>query len=115
MTKREVLTMVLENAEFATSEDFVAYAKNELALLDKKAKSRTKSATQVENDGIKEEILGTLSVDLGATVTELQKMNEDLAKFSNQRISALLRQLILEGKADKYKDGKYTKFVLATE
>lgn len=115
MTKREVITMVLENPAFATSEDFVAYAKNELALLDKKAKSRAKSATQIENDAIKEKILATLTVDLGVTVTELQKMNSELAVYSNQRISALLRQLILEGKADKYKDGKFTKFVLATE
>ena len=115
MTKREILSNVLANAEFATSEDFIAYAKNELALLDKKAKSRAKSATQVENDAIKEEILATLSVDLGATVTEIQKMNSELAKFSNQRISALLRQLILEDKAEKYKDGKYTKFVLKSE
>lgn len=115
MTKREVLTMVLENADFATSKDFVKYAKHEIELLDKKASTRSKSATQVENDGIKEEILATLTVDLGATVTELQKANADLAVYSNQRISALLRQLVLEGKVEKYKDGKYTKFVLATE
>lgn len=113
MTKREVLTMVLENADFATSEDFVKYAKHELELLDKKAKSRTKTANQIENEAIKEEILMTLNEDVGYTVTEIQKMNVELAKYSNQKISALLKLLKNEFKVVSYKDGKSTKFKLS--
>jgi hypothetical protein len=78
----------------------------------KKASNRKPSAQQKENEGIKQTILDVLTTE-GKTVSEIIASTEDLAGFTNQRISALLRQLILADKVVKTKDGKKSLFALA--
>ena len=78
----------------------------------KKASNRKPSAQQKENEGIKQIILDALTTE-GKTVSEIIASTDDLAGFTNQRISALLRQLILADKVVKTKDGKKSLFALA--
>ena len=49
--------------------------------------------TQLENEGIKSVILSTLSTE-PMTIGELVKANAELTGFSNQKVSALLTQLL---------------------
>lgn len=112
MTKREVINAMLAVENISANEDFKAYLENELALLDKKASNKKATKTQVENEGFKDEILNVLAVD-GATVTEIQSKSEVLGGLSNQRVSALLRQLVADGKAVKTVDGKKSLFAKA--
>ena len=49
--------------------------------------------TQLENEGIKSVILSTLSTE-PMTIGELMKANAELSGFSNQKVSALLTQLL---------------------
>lgn len=112
MTKREVINAMLAVESISANEDFKAYLENELALLDKKASNKKATKTQVENEGFKDEIMSVLAVD-GATVTEIQSKSEVLGGLSNQRVSALLRQLVADGKAVKTVNGKKSLFAKA--
>ena len=107
MTKREVINAMLAVESISANADFKGYLENELALLDKKA-----TKTQVENEGFKDEIMAVLTSE-GATVTEIQSKSEVLGGLSNQRVSALLRQLVADEKVVKTVDGKKSLFAVA--
>lgn len=94
MTKLQVVTMMLANAEISANEVFKAYLENEKALLEKKASNRKATKTQTENVGIKATILTVLEdFNKPMTITDIQSANEDLKALSNQKISALVKQL----------------------
>ena len=75
-------------------QDLVDFIDHEIELLSKKSSRTAPTKTQVENEKIKEKIVATL-VELGkyATITDIQNANTELADLSNQKISALLKQL----------------------
>ena len=94
MTKLQVVTMMLANAEISANEVFKAYLENEKALLEKKASNKKATKTQTENVGIKATILAVLEdFNKPMTITDIQGANEDLKALSNQKISALVKQL----------------------
>lgn len=92
----------------ADRQDLVDFIDHEIELLSKKSSRTAPTKTQVENEKIKEKIVATL-VELGkyATITDIQNANTELADLSNQKISALLKQLydnkIIEKVVDKKK------------
>lgn len=97
MTNTKALAYVLENC--AIPDDVMTKLISMKSQLDKKSSAERKpTATQIANEGIKADILAALS-DTGITVTELQKSSDALAEYSNQRLSALLRQMVEAGKA----------------
>lgn len=85
-----------------------------IAQLEKRTSAdRKPSARQVENEGIKETVLAVLATtDRPLTVSELLAY-EGLDKLSNQRLSALLRQLKEDGKVVKTTEKKKSYFALA--
>ena len=93
ITKRDVLNHIIET--YANDKMVVEYATHEIELLDRKKSSDTKTKNQVANEGLKDIIVATLT-DLAkfVTITELQNANTELAELSNQKISALLKQLV---------------------
>lgn len=87
----ELLEIVKDNKEL------VEFLNHEIELLDKKANSKTPSKTQIENESIKKVIVEVLTEsDRPLTITEIQNTNEKLVALSNQKISALLTQLVNE-------------------
>jgi len=48
--------------------------------------------------------------DKPMTITEIQKANENLAEFSNQKISSLVRQLVNEELAERIEEKKKAYF-----
>ena len=101
MTQRDFFNEVIALAEGNGRADLVTFAQGRIEALDKKSATRKPSKAQIENEGIKATILKTLEGVDGITVTDLIKSNADLADFSGQKVSALLRQLIGEGKVVK--------------
>jgi DNA-binding transcriptional regulator GbsR (MarR family) len=64
-------------------------------LLAKKNSGEKKpTATQTANVGIKNAILNGMEVGKKYTITDLMKSIPEIADLSNQRVSALVRQLI---------------------
>ena len=114
VTKKEVINAMLANEVVSTNEVWVAYLENELALIEKKAANKKSTKTQEENKGIKFVILNTLASIGSGTITDIQNANSDLAELSNQKVSALVRQLVETGEVVKTIDKKKSIFSLAT-
>ena len=93
LTKKDYFTQLKEIVK--DNVELVAFIDNELDLLSRKNSKSTISKTQVENENIKKVIVNALTeIGTPVTITELQKATENLAIYSNQQISALLKQLV---------------------
>ena len=113
ITKREVIGMMMNEEVVKANPTYVAYLENELALLDRKASNKKATKTQEENVGIKATILEVLAIIGSGTVTDIQNGNAELSALSNQKVSALVRQLIESGKVVKTVEKKKSIFSLA--
>ena len=113
ITKREVIGMMMNEEVVKANPTYVAYLENELALLDKKAQNKKATKTQEQNVGIKATILKVLATIGSGTVTDIQNGNEELSALSNQKVSALVRQLVESGDVVKTTDKKKSIFSLA--
>lgn len=114
ITKREVINTMLADVAVNGNEMYVSYLTNELALLDKKASSKKATKTQEANVGIKATILEVLgSATSPMTVTEMMNANSELKALSNQKVSALVRQLVDDLKVVKTIDKKVSRFGIA--
>jgi hypothetical protein len=112
MTQRDYFNEIIAVAKAADRNDLVEFAEGRIAALDKKSANRKPSKAQAENEGIKSVILEVLT-DEGVTVTDLIKSDERFAEFSNQKMSALLRQLVADGKVAKTVEKGKAFFALA--
>ena len=113
ITKREVIGMMMNEEAVKANPTYVAYLENELALLDKKAQNKKATKTQEQNVGIKATILEVLATIGSGTVTDIQNGNEELSALSNQKVSALVRQLVESEEVVKTTDKKKSIFSLA--
>ena len=113
ITKREVIGMMMNEEVVKANPTYVAYLENELALLNKKAQNKKATKTQEQNVGIKATILEVLATIGSGTVTDIQNGNEKLSALSNQKVSALIRQLVESGEVVRTTDKKKSIFSLA--
>ena len=113
ITKKEVIGMMMNEEVVKANPTYVAYLENELALLNKKAQNKKATKTQEQNVGIKATILKVLATIGSGTVTDIQNGNEELSTLSNQKVSALVRQLVESGDVVKTTDKKKSIFSLA--
>ena len=95
ITNVKALAYVLENCEL-TAEVKAKIEKMKAQFEKKNSAEKKPTATQIANEGIKSVILETLG-DSSLTITEMQKINGELAELSNQKISALLKQMVESG------------------
>lgn len=110
MTKREGYTRLLQLKEVIASQELTDFVNHELDLLNRKNGSAKKpTANQLENEGLKDKILETLK-DVGrSTITELSKDGR-VSQYSNQKLSAIIRLLILDGKVTRTEEKKVAYF-----
>lgn len=115
ITKRESFTEIKALLEELGKERLVKVMEHELELLAKKNSAEKKpTAVQIANEGVKSVILETLAENgKMMTISEMQKANEELGGLSNQRISALVRQLIADGKVERIEEKRKAYFKLA--
>lgn len=112
MTKRDYFNSLLSLDEVQSNAALVNFINHELDLLAKKNSAERKpTAVQVANEGIKTAILSALS-ETPVTISELQKSAPELAELTNQRISALVRQLVNDGKVVRSEDKRKAYFAL---
>ena len=110
MTKREMFLQIKNSYNLTPAE--VAFIDHELELLAKKNSADKKpTAQQMANEGLKSVILNVLIENGGLmTVTDVQKSCEELSALSNQRVSALLRQMRDDGKVERVEDKRKAYF-----
>lgn len=118
MTKKEMFTMVMEVVANSTvenkaeMENFIAH---EIELLEKKSSKSGQSKTQKENEILKAEILESFKeIEIPVTVSEFQNLTRFRPEneFSNQKVSALLNQLVKNGLLVKTIEKKKSYFSL---
>ena len=117
ITKKMVVEMMLADSNIKNNEVYVAYLKNELELLKKKSENKKATKNQTENVEIKAviiEVLGRIGkgrageIQLAVQATDKEKY----ATLTNQRTSAILKQMIDEGTVVKTVDKKVSTFSL---
>lgn len=109
MTKREMFEMIKANHNLSADE--IAFIDHELELLAKKNSAEKKpTAVQVANEGIKAEILEGMEVGKKYTITDLMKCVPACAELSNQRVSALVRQLVTDGSVERTEEKRKAYF-----
>jgi hypothetical protein len=112
MTKADFFKQILAN--YNLTEDEQNFINHELELLAKKNSAEKKpTAVQVANDGIKTAILDGMEESTLYTITDLIKTIPALADLTNQRVSALIRQLIADGKVERIEEKRKAYFRLA--
>lgn len=102
ITKRDRYNELLAIEAVKNNPDLVAFINNELNLLAKKnSADKKQTATQLANEELKTAILTYMKPDEKYTVTDFIKSVPECADKSNQKISAMMVQLISENKVEK--------------
>jgi hypothetical protein len=117
MTKKEMFAMVqavVENATVENKAEMIAFIEHEVELLNKKSSKSGQTKTQKENEILKEQLLSAFAkMEKPVTISEFQeKSKEPVAQLSNQKLSALLNQLVKAEKMVKTIEKKKSHFSL---
>jgi hypothetical protein len=101
MTKRENYASIREIVEKLGRTDLVEFVDHEVELLNKKNNApKNPTAKQLENEKLKDVILAEMG-DKPLTITEMQTKISALSELSNQRVSAIVKQLVEDNKRMK--------------
>ena len=111
LTKREKFAMLAEIPAVQANEvlrDFIAH---EVELLDKKNSAPKKpTAVQTANEAIKDAIYDGMAEGRMYTITDLVKEIAECADLTNQRVSALVRQMKDEGRVERLEEKRKAYF-----
>ena len=114
VTKRERFAQLLNIPAVAENAELKAFVEHEIELLAKKNASGDSkpTAVQIANAKVKEEILECMANEPNRmfTITEMLKEFECCADLSNQRLSALVRQLKDDGKVERIEEKRKAYF-----
>lgn len=114
ITKRDRFNALLSIPAVQADAGLVDFINHELELLAKKNSADKKpTAQQTANEAIKSAIVEAMEANRLYTVTEIQKSVDECADLSNQRVSALLRQLKDDGVIVRTEDKRKAYFSLA--
>lgn len=113
ITKKDMFAELKRLAETAERDDLVEFINHELELLAKKSSKRVKP----ENEEMYKEVIAVLATfDKPVTVSEILASGMlDIAKYSNQRIAALLKKGIENDEVVKVTDKKKSLFSIKNE
>lgn len=95
-TQVEMFNEIMEvNAD---NEEIVNFCKERIEQLNKRKHSSKPTKKQIENEALKEKIVGILaSAEEPITIDAIKSADEEMGTFSNQKISALLTLLKKDG------------------
>lgn len=114
MTKRDYFNALKAIDEVSKNAELVKFIDRELELLARKnSADRKPSGNALANVELKKEIMEILASDPEHlfTATEIQKAMS--GEYTNQRVSALLKQLKNDGKVEKVEDKRRSFFKLS--
>ena len=116
MTKMQKFEMLSKLDAVKSNPVLSEFVAHEMELLSKKNSAEKKpTAQQTANAGIQTAILENMEVNRLYTISEIIKSVPECADLTNQRVSALVRQLVDAGKVIRTEDKRKAYFGLATE
>lgn len=111
LTKRDHFNTLLTLSEVKSNPVLVDFIEHELELLAKKNSAEKKpTAVQVANEGIKDAIYDAMQENRLYTITELIKEVPECADLTNQRVSALIRQMRDDNKVERIEEKRKAYF-----
>ena len=111
ITKRERFESLLKLSAVQADPGMVEFIEHEIDLLNRKNSAEKKpTAQQMANETTKQAILDGMEANRLYTVSEIIKEISECAELSNQKVSALLRQLKDECKVIKTEDKRKSYF-----
>ena len=114
MTKRDYYNSLLKIEAVKSDSNLVDFINHEIELLNKKNSADKKpTAQQMANEGIRKEILDNMVEGKQYTITDIIKEIPACADLTNQRVSALMRQLIEDKMVVRTEDKRKAYFSLA--
>ena len=120
MTKMEKFAMVkamLESSNVEQKDMLIEFVEHEMDLLSRKSSKGTQTKTQKENEILLDRLEEALEeMTDWVTISEFQEFScADVARLSNQKLSALLRKLIDRGSVVKTTEKKKSFFALTSK
>lgn len=113
VTKRMRFEALLAMESIKNDPDMVKFLEHEIELLSKKSDgSSSPTKLQKENADLKDSILEAMEPNVLYTITDMIKSFDFLAEMTNQKVSALVRQLVNENLVERIEDKKKTYFKL---
>lgn len=114
MTKRDHYNVLLALDAVKSNPTLVDFINHEIELLDRKNSADKKpTAQQTANEAVKVAILENMVEGKQYTITDIIKSIPECADLTNQRVSALMRQLREDGKVVRTEDKRKAYFSLA--
>ena len=117
MTKKDwfaTIRAMVEGSGNEREDEILAFIDHEVELLEKKRSKSGQTMTQKENVEVVAKIENALRVvGKAVTITELQTASEEMSAYSNQKLSALLKQMVSKGTVVRTEDKKKAYFSLA--
>lgn len=119
MTKKEMFGLIaiaIENTTVENKAEMLKFIEHEVELLNKKSSKSGSTKKQKENEALKAEMLEALAnIGMPVTVSDFQAVTRFKAEneFSNQKVSAMLNQLVKAGLVVKTVDKKKSYFSVA--
>lgn len=118
MTKKEMFAVIAETinaVEIENKAEMLNFINHEIELLEKKSSKSGQTKTQKENELLKAELLTAFAeMEKPVTISEFcERTSHPVGKLSNQKLSALLNQLVKAGKMVKTIEKKKSYFAVA--
>lgn len=118
MTKKEMFAVIAETinaVEIENKAEMLNFIEHEIELLEKKSSKSGQTKTQKENELLKAELLTALGeMDKPVTISEFcEKTSHPVGKLSNQKLSALLNQMVKAETVIKTVEKKKSYFAVA--
>ena len=111
MTKRDYFNVLLSIDDISSNEELVNFINHELELLERKNNAIKKpTAKQDANEVLKAQILESMEDDAQYTISEMLKQFDCLDGASNQKVNAMLRQLMASGDIERFEDKRRAYF-----
>ena len=112
MTNVKALDVVLNGGEI-TAEVREKLQKMREQFVKKNSAERKPTANQTENSSLKVAIVNAMEIGRKYTITDLMKAVPELADLSNQRVSAIVRQMKDEGTVVRTEEKRKAYFEVA--
>lgn len=115
-TKRDNFTALLKLSEVKADPKLVEFITHEIDLLDRKnTVDKKPTKTQQENEVIKTTVLSAMERDRLYSISEMLKEFPVCKDMSNQKLSSLVRQMVLDKQVERVEDKRKAFFRKVSE
>ena len=115
-TKRDNFNALLKLSEVKADPKLVEFITHEIELLDRKnTVDKKPTKTQQENEVIKSSVLSAMEANRLYSISEMLKEFPACNDMSNQKLSSLVRQMVLDKQVERIEDKRKAFFRKVSE